>query len=91
MPIQVVPNEFYSLSVWTKFLLNLPTPLLTWASWHLHQFSLHHSAVTRSVLNLLCTNSHWLSTENQLHMEKERILFIYVQQTEGKVMQLNEQ
>ena len=39
--------------------------------------SLLSSAVTHSELNVFCTNSHWLSLKNQLHMGKEGFLFLF--------------
>jgi len=44
--------------------------------------SLFSSGVTYSLLNLLCTNSHWLSSEKQLHVSNERFLFFANKQKE---------
>jgi len=44
--------------------------------------SLFSSGVTRSLLNLLCTNSLWLSSEKQLHIINERVLFFDNKQKE---------
>ena len=76
----------FALSLlWTNVLLNFPTPfLLPLAPWNWHHFSSHHSSPLESptLLNLLCTNSHWLSSENQLHVDNDRFLYFANKQKE---------
>ena len=79
------PNELSSLTVVDKC-LQLPHPIFTpvgpMGLASLFLTSLFSSGVTRSLSNLLCTNSHWLSSENQLHVGNERVLFFANKQKE---------
>ena len=79
------PNELSSLIVVDKRPPQLPHPIFTpigpMGLAPLLLTSLF-SGVTRSLLNLLCTNSHWLSSENQLHVSNERVLFFANKQKE---------
>ena len=80
------PNELCSVTVVDKRPPQLPHPIFTpigpMGLASLFLTSLFSSGVTRSLLNLLCTNSHWLSSENQLHVGKERFLFFANKQDE---------
>ena len=80
------PNELSSLIVVDKRPPQLPHPIFTpIGPMGLALFlltSLFSSGVTYSLLNLLCTNSHWLSSEKQLHVSNERFLFFANKQKE---------
>jgi len=79
-------NELFSVTVEDKRPPKLPHPISTpigpMGLALLLLTSLFSSGVTRSLLNLLCTNSYWLSSENQLHVGNERVLFFANKQKE---------
>ena len=80
------PNELSSLIVMDKRPPQLPHPIFTpvgpMGLASLLLTSLFPSGVTHSLLNLLCTNSHWLSSKKQLHVSNERFLFFANKQKE---------
>ena len=79
-------NELCSVTVVDKRPPQLPHPIFTpigpMGLASLFLTSLFSSGVTRSLLNLLCTNSHWLSSENQLHVGNEGFLYFANKQKE---------
>ena len=80
------PNELWSVTVVDKRPPQRPHPIFTpigpMGLALLLLTSLFSSGVTRSLLNLLCTNSYWLSSENQLHVGNEGFLYFANKQKE---------
>ena len=73
------PNELCSVTVVDRRPPQLPhpifTPVGTMGLASLLLTSPFSSGVTCSLLNLLCTNCHWLYSDNQLHVGNEGFLY----------------